>query len=177
MKKKYKEVRGNLIELALQGHFDVVVQGCNCFNKQGAGISGQFVKHWKTDTYHLETTIMVKPKEKLGMIEIFRHSIADTSKTHRDILNVVNAYTQYKPGRDLKIKALERAFKTLNDTYPGKVIGIPEIGCGIAGEKWKVVREVIQNVTSDCYIRAIIPFDYSYPRTWLQKQVQKYQLR
>lgn len=30
-----KHTKGNLIDLAEAGEFDVVVQGCNCFNTMG----------------------------------------------------------------------------------------------------------------------------------------------
>lgn len=32
---KLKHVKGNLLNLAEAGQFDIVVQGCNCFNTMG----------------------------------------------------------------------------------------------------------------------------------------------
>ena len=34
-----KHTKGNLLDLAEAGLFDVVVQGCNCFNTMGGGIA------------------------------------------------------------------------------------------------------------------------------------------
>ena len=34
-----KTVRGDLTEMALQGQFDVIVHGCNCFHTVGVGIA------------------------------------------------------------------------------------------------------------------------------------------
>ena len=39
-----KEVKGDLIELAQAGHFDVITHGCNFFNTMGAGIAPQIKK-------------------------------------------------------------------------------------------------------------------------------------
>lgn len=35
----YKEIKGDLIKLALEGEFDVIAHGCNCFCTMGAGIA------------------------------------------------------------------------------------------------------------------------------------------
>ena len=34
------EVEGNLIDLALEGRFDLIAHGCNCHKIMGAGIAG-----------------------------------------------------------------------------------------------------------------------------------------
>ena len=34
-----KHTKGNLLDLAEAGEFDIVVQGCNCFNTMGGGIA------------------------------------------------------------------------------------------------------------------------------------------
>ena len=50
----YREVEGNLITMALEGCFDVIAQGNNCFCTQGAGIAPQMVEAFGTDTFPLE---------------------------------------------------------------------------------------------------------------------------
>ncbi len=40
-----KTLKGNIFDYMDQGYFDVVVQGANCFNTQGAGIAKQFKKN------------------------------------------------------------------------------------------------------------------------------------
>ena len=37
-------VDGDLIKLAKQGRFDVIVHGCNCFCQMGAGIAPQMAE-------------------------------------------------------------------------------------------------------------------------------------
>lgn len=39
-----KVVTGDLITLAIDGHFDVIVHGCNCHHAMKSGIAGQIVK-------------------------------------------------------------------------------------------------------------------------------------
>ena len=36
-----KTIKGNLIKLAEQGEFDIIVQGCNCFCAMGGGLAKQ----------------------------------------------------------------------------------------------------------------------------------------
>ena len=36
-----KIIKGDLLKLALEGKFDVITHGCNCFNTMGAGIARQ----------------------------------------------------------------------------------------------------------------------------------------
>ena len=61
----------------------------------------------------------------------------------------------FRPGRfptaDLA-KNIETLFTKLNKDYAGKIIGIPYIGCGIAGGDWKEVSEIINRVTPDVKI-------------------------
>ena len=42
-----KKVQGNLIHMALDGHFDAIVHGCNCFSTQKAGIAAQMVHEFE----------------------------------------------------------------------------------------------------------------------------------
>ena len=38
---KLIHIKGDLIKLAQAGEFDVIVQGCNCFNTMGSGLAKQ----------------------------------------------------------------------------------------------------------------------------------------
>lgn len=48
-----KTVHGNLIKMALEGKFDVIIHGCNCFNTFGAGIALQ-IKRIFPDAYEAD---------------------------------------------------------------------------------------------------------------------------
>ena len=51
---KYNEIEGNLITLAMNGEFDVISHGCNCFCQMGAGIAPQMAKTFGCDQFPLE---------------------------------------------------------------------------------------------------------------------------
>jgi O-acetyl-ADP-ribose deacetylase (regulator of RNase III) len=58
-------------------------------------------------------------------------------------LFVVNAYTQYKPGKDLHVWAMAAALARVAEEFSGMVFGMPLIGCGIAGGDWDELREMV----------------------------------
>jgi O-acetyl-ADP-ribose deacetylase (regulator of RNase III) len=58
--KRYTEVWGDLIELALQGKFDVIGHGCNCFCTMGAGIAPQMAKNFNCNEFQMELTESLK---------------------------------------------------------------------------------------------------------------------
>ena len=82
----YEEVEGNLITLAKEGKFDVICQGCNCFNMQGVGISGIMSKEFETNNFELEQSGK-GDYNKLGQIdyEEFEGDIFDGSLTSHDL--------------------------------------------------------------------------------------------
>ena len=66
---QYREIDGNLIELALAGSFDVIAHGTNCFCLQGAGIAKQMSNVFDTnnpDKYPLELPIFKGNINKLN---------------------------------------------------------------------------------------------------------------
>lgn len=56
-------------------------------------------------------------------------------------LIVVNAYTQYEPGPNLDYEALTLCLRKMNHSFEGMHIGLPLIGCGIAGGVWDYTLE------------------------------------
>ena len=50
----YQEVNGNLIKMALEGQFDVIVHGCNCHSTMGAGLAPQMAKVFGCDRFGME---------------------------------------------------------------------------------------------------------------------------
>ena len=103
----YIEIKGDLIELSLNGEFDVCCQGNNCFNIQKKGIALQFVKQFKTDTFEMEQSGK-GDRTKLGKID---YRLIDN-------LYVVNCYAQYhwgtKFGIPLDYDALTLCMRKIN---------------------------------------------------------------
>lgn len=67
-------------------------------------------------------------------------------------LIVVNAYIQYKPGRNLDYDALTLCMRKINMEFGGKHVGLPCIGCGIAGGLKTKVEKIIRKELKDCKV-------------------------
>ncbi len=145
-----KTVSGNLIQMAKNGDFDVIIHGCNCFNNMGAGIAKQIAENFpEAMQADLETT--KGDKTKLGTYSQASIIFAGTSQT----LTVVNAYTQYAFGAGkchLDYDALDKVLDDLIFEFGKKNLkfGIPKIGCGLAGGDWSIVsRRVDKKFTGE----------------------------
>lgn len=78
-------------------------------------------------------------------------------------LNVVNCYTQFFPGRNLgkgeiplDYEALTLCMRKMNNEFKGMHIGLPKIGCGLAGGDWERVREIIKKELYDCNVTIVL---------------------
>lgn len=137
-----KTVRGDLIKMALSDQFDIIVHGCNCFNTMGSGIAKD-IKIFFPEAYEIDQTTIKGDESKLG-----KYSYADIAVNGR-VVTVVNAYTQYNYGSKKLIHvdydAVREVFAELKDEFGGlgKRFGYPKIGCGLAGGKWEIVSEII----------------------------------
>jgi len=139
-----KRLRGDLINLALDGHFDVIVHGCNCFHTMGAGLARQiklaFPEAWSADC--------ATPHGKRSKLGTCSHA-----KCHRPqgTVTVVNAYTQYRTGRgkQTSYSALRRCMRWVTEHCSGCSIGMPKIGAGLGGGDWHIIREIIHEELGD----------------------------
>lgn len=177
----YKEIEGNLIALAKAGAFDVIAHGCNCFCTMGAGIAPQMAKAFECDKYTLESKAYGGDINKLGSIDyriigrgplgdgeckLLSHDLtletAPMRYSHsRFFFAVVNCYTQYGLRPDngtpaLDYNALSLCLKKMNHIFKGKRIGLPQIGCGLAGGDWGIVKELIKFQLKDCDVTVVI---------------------
>jgi len=161
-------IDGDLIKLAQRGHFDVIAHGCNCFCQMGAGIAPQMAKAFMcndSEKYPGESTTYPDRKgdmSKLGTIETWSWYIFDEEGT-RKRLDVVNAYTQYKYGRNhadgdkspVDYAAIEICMKKMNYRFKGKHIGLPKIGAGLAGGDWNRIEKIIATSLKDCRVTIV----------------------
>lgn len=135
-----KEIDGDLLLLAKQGHFDVIVHGCNCFCSMGAGIAKQIKKDFP-EAFAADQQTIPKDKNKLGT-----YSKAHIQQGNHAFV-VINAYTQYNwRGTGLKADytAIRRVFASVATDFPQARIGYPLIGAGLAGGDWQVIAEIIK---------------------------------
>ncbi len=134
-------VYGDLLHLAREGEFDVIIHGCNCFCTMGAGIA-KSVKMSFPEAFKADKLTVKGDKDKLGT-----YSCADfVIEGHH--LSVVNAYTQFDwRGKGLKVdyKAIKNVFMAIQKDFSGKRIAYPLIGAGLAGGDWTIIFEIIES--------------------------------
>lgn len=169
----YKEIEGDLIKLSLEGEFDVITHGCNCFCTMGAGIAPQMAKTFFANKFEKEKEKYKGDINKLGTIDwdyitdkidYLRISNPNDLYTENILVTVVNSYTQYGFGKNnsngtsipLDYEALTLCMRKINHTFKGKHIGLPQIGCGLAGGDWNIVKSIIQKELKDCDVTVVI---------------------
>ena len=136
-----KILKGDLIQYALNGHFDVIVHGCNCFNTMSAGIARQ-IRHAFPEAFEADKRTAYGDKNKLGSI-----STAYVTRNNRQLC-IVNAYTQYDYGNTpgkvyVRYDALLNCFAKIRSMSIGLRVGYPLIGCGLAHGDWKIISAII----------------------------------
>lgn len=134
-----KKVKGDLVEAAKNGEVDYVLHGCNCFSTWGAGIALK-LKIAFPAAYAADKDDYRSPIEKIGSY----------SSSRTDDLTIVNLYTQFDIGtgcRKFEYGSFKRALEQFEaDFYLGdKTIGVPLIGCGLAGATEHLVLEILED--------------------------------
>lgn len=133
------ELTGDLLVLAEQGQFDVIVHGCNCFCTMGAGIA-KTIKAKFPEAYQADLQTISGDRGKLGT-----YSQVKIQREGTEFV-IVNAYTQFNwRGRGIKADyaAIEQVFKLIKSQFSGLCIAYPLIGAGLAGGDWTVISKII----------------------------------
>lgn len=164
-------IEGDVVKLAKEGAFDVVVHGCNCLSTMGAGVAPQMAAAFGCDKFEMERwgpTI-----HKLGNIDyqtlvLGEHAIwsLEDFKNNRNEpeLIVVNAYTQYMYGKNhadgvlapFDYEAFTVCMRKMNHVFKGKHIGMPKIGSHLAGGDWALIEPIIEKELSNCKVTVVI---------------------
>jgi O-acetyl-ADP-ribose deacetylase (regulator of RNase III) len=125
-----KHTKGNLLDLAEAGEFDVIVQGCNCFNTMGGGIAREIRERYpliaEVDGYTERGDYLKLGTWTAGVVQM---------PTSSHDFTVINAYTQYNmsQGTDVfEYTAFALILEKLLHKYGDKSIGFPYIGMGLA---------------------------------------------
>jgi len=129
-----KYVDGDLIRDAED--YDVIAHGCNCFHSFGAGIA-KTIRLKYPEAHGVDKSTRYGDRDKMGTI-----SICNT-----DNVTIINAYTQFKYTSiqlDVEYDAVRSCMKLIKEQFSGKKIGLPLIGCGLAGGDWDVVSKIIE---------------------------------
>lgn len=140
-----KRIKGDLIKLAKNGEFDVIVHGCNCFCIMGSGIARQ-IKEQYPEAYEADCATIKGDKSKLGDF-----TFADTD----DGFIIVNAYTQYDFNRagetvdHFDYDAFESVLNALSEDMGDLRFGFPYIGMGLAGGNKEKILELLEKFSLD----------------------------
>lgn len=170
----YNEINGDLIELALNGKFDVIVHGCNCFCTMSSGIAVSMKNTFNCDKFLKESLKYKGDINKLGTIDfneiVSSKSIATQNTYLGKLIDVeyfpsiivINAYTQFNyyknhiDGKPIDYEALTLCLRKINHIFSGKHIGLPQIGCGLAGGDWGIVKKIIKKELFNCKVTVVI---------------------
>jgi O-acetyl-ADP-ribose deacetylase (regulator of RNase III) len=132
-----KIVKADILSAMQDDRKVVVGHGCNCFHTMGAGIAGYLSKLYPI-ILDIDKNTHKGDIKKLG---------TTTSVQVNDNLKIYNCYTQYRPGADARISAIEQCLISMvhaedKDTE----FRLPQIGCGIGGLSWGDVKPLYENI-------------------------------
>lgn len=160
-----KIIKGDLLQLAVDGEFDAIVHGCNCFNAMGKGIALS-IKNRFPEAYAADCKTKKGDKSKLGT-----YSFANIKRQDGTEFTIFNAYTQYtywdrsvpvlfdyNAFRDVlgRIKGIDYSMYHLGEVCMRW--GFPLIGCGLAGGDKDKVLKMIETTLATCNV-TVVEFD------------------
>lgn len=141
-----KTIKGNLLTLASEGNFDIIVQGCNCFNTFGSGLAKD-VKEQYPNAYEADCATRKGDYNKLG-----NYSFSfEKTKDNKEFI-IINAYTQYdfnkfgsEPVDKFEYESFELILKKLLHNYGDLRIGLPALGMGLAGGNKQIITTMMKD--------------------------------
>jgi O-acetyl-ADP-ribose deacetylase (regulator of RNase III) len=145
--KMLKHTKGNLLDLAEQGAFDVIVQGCNCFNTMGSGIAREIRERYPM-AYEVDQLTEQGDIMKLGC----------WTEVEPSTFTIINAYTQFGFNANgnkadlFEYTSFRLILQKLLYVYGKKDFGFPYIGMGLAGGDkdriMKMLEDFAEKVTA-----------------------------
>lgn len=149
-----KEIMGNLIDLAEQGKFNVILNGANCFCNMGAGIAKEIKQRYPA-AYTVDCATVKGNMRKLGT---YSTAIVSSVVNPDHKFYILNCYTQFRYGHGAchaDYAAIRRVFRAVAVNFPDAVIGIPLIGAGHAGGDWAIIEGIINEELKDVDITLV----------------------
>lgn len=136
-----KLILGDIVEMAFNGQFDVIVQGCNCFCRMGRGLAKTIAERIP-EAVAADNATTKGDLNKLGTYSVGYH----TTDTHT--FAVVNAYTQpHWDGDGVEVlanyDAIRSCMKEIKKQFASKRIALPLIGAGLARGDWTIIERII----------------------------------
>jgi len=137
-----KRTKGNLLDLAEAGEFEVVIQGCNCFNAMGGGIAKEIRERYP-NIADVDNNTVKGDYNKLGN---YTKGIVNVNDDHAFI--VINAYTQFNmsTGEDVfEYVAFELILQKMIRLYGNYSFGLPYIGMGLAKGNKEIIMAQLED--------------------------------
>lgn len=143
-----KIIKGDMVKSMLDGKLQAYAHQANCFCTMGRGIAPLLVEA-NPEVAEVDKNTEAGNPYKLGTFSV------TTDETKPLIYNIYGQFHWSKFKIDGKRNtdysalegALELAFEDMWDKKI-KTVGIPLIGCGLAGGDWKVVKSMIDCLAS-----------------------------
>lgn len=142
-----KYIEGNLVTMAKNGEFDIIIHGCNIWNTMGAGIALQIKKAFP-EAYEADLKTTKGDPRKIGTYTVGYIDLDDDK-----VLAVINAYTQKDFGLSGDMFEYDSFRNILNDLIgcirDDVKIGMPLIGCGLAGGNKERILDIIKETIGE----------------------------
>lgn len=140
-----KHAKGNVLDMAEQGQFGIVLQGCNCFNTMGGGIAREIAARYP----------LIEAEDK----KTARGDITKLGNWTRGFVEckdsgfwLYNCYTQFdmSNGQDVfEYDAFSLILYKLLKLYPSAHYGLPYIGMGLARGNPGIIVSTIEAFAED----------------------------
>lgn len=142
-----KHIKGNLIDLAEQGEFDIIVHGCNCQNTMGSGIAKEIRERYP-EAYEADTLYDAQVGTARRYMKLGNYSATDVFASAGKF-KILNCYTQYDfvpRGKDhFEYASFEVILQKICHFYGNKRVGMPYIGMGLAGGDKDRIIAMLEN--------------------------------
>jgi O-acetyl-ADP-ribose deacetylase (regulator of RNase III) len=145
----FEIVKGDLFDPAFR--FDGIAQGVNTLGVMGAGIAVPFRETWPSMYNQYRRDCKRFGSALAGSLFTWHDSESD--------LVIFNLFSQIEPGRNGDYTLLRRAAVQLvleAEARNHKRIGLPWIGCGIAGLAKHNVEEILHDVFDDSPVNFVL---------------------
>ena len=145
-------IQKDLIKAFKENEINVLIQQCNCFHTQNAGLAKNIRQEYP-EVLNVDLATPYGDKSKLGTFSYVIPERKNISQTGY----IINLYGQYRYGKGLQTdydaqrKGLNKIaeFLSCQGTLETIKIGVPLLGCGLAGGDWSVVQKIIQEELID----------------------------